>query len=134
VLDSGSLTDEPDSDASDSARPVGEDVVVLGSQSTDGKSVPVVRLRDGQVELGKVQALEEGKPIAGEVVKLTPRQESPRVCDVEVQYRPPSARRAARREEGPARERGGPPQVATDEYRKNWDVIWARPKKGALPS
>jgi hypothetical protein len=124
-------SDSAPSDASGAAS--GEDVVLLGQELPDGKSVGVVRLREGQVELGRVQPLEEGKPVLGEVVKLTPRANAPRVCDVDVQYSPrPSAPRVA--SAAPRRELGGPPQVATDEYRKNWDVIWARGKKPAQPS
>jgi len=114
--------------------PQGDDVVVLGSELPGGRGVGVVRLREGNVELGRVQPMEEGKPIVGEVVKLTPRADSPRVCDVEVQYTPKqAARRApATSDQASSRERSGPPQVATDDYRRNWDLIWAQ-KKG-LPS
>lgn len=120
------MSDEADTDAAPA-----EDVVVLGAESPDGKSVGVVRLREGQVEIGKVQPLEEGKPIVGEVVKLTPRPEAPRVCDVEVQYRPATAAKVEPRGTGeaPPRARVGPPQVATDEYRRNWEAIWAPSKK-----
>ncbi|GMV14789.1 MAG: hypothetical protein HS104_33655 [Polyangiaceae bacterium] len=120
------MTDEADTDAAPS-----EDVVVLGSESPDGKSVGVVRLREGQVEIGKVQPLEEGKPIVGEVVKLTPRAEAPRICDVEVQYKPTPVAKASpqRTDAAPPRTRGGPPQVASDEYRRNWEAIWAPGKK-----
>jgi hypothetical protein len=142
------VTDDSDSDTTEqpSAAPVAsggvpaaDDVVVLGSESADGKSVGVVRLREGQIEIGRVQPLEEGRPIVGEVVKLTPRVESPRVCDVEVQYKPSSTATAREaREVGseprPTRARSGPAQVASDEYRRNWDVIWARKKKPTQPS
>lgn len=111
---------------------MGDDVVVLGASSADGKSVGVLRLREGQVELGRVQPMEEGKPILGEVVKLKPRPESPRVCDVEVQYTPVRASEPALPPR--ARSSSGPPQVATDEYRNNWDVIWAHRKKSSAPS
>ncbi|MBK7579635.1 MAG: hypothetical protein IPI67_05440 [Myxococcales bacterium] len=112
--------------------PVADDVVLLGNQSADGKSIGVVRLRDGNVEVGKVQPLEEGKPIIGEVVKLTPRADAPRVCDVEVAYKPPamSAGPSTKDEMPTARTTSGPPQVATDGYRRNWDAIWARKKPG----
>ncbi len=112
----------------------GDDVVVLGSELPDGKGVGVVRLREGNVELGRVQPMEEGKPILGEVVKLTPRSDSPRVCDVEVQYTPKHVRKRASAAPAPATaaSRSGPPQVATDDYRRNWDAIWAQKK--TLPS
>lgn len=121
--ESNTKSSEPD--------PAGQDVVVLGAESSDGKGVPVVRLREGQLEVGRVEPLEEGKPILGEVVKLTPRAEAPRVCDVEVQYTPPAVRRARASSNAsePPRPVSGPPQVATDEYRKNWDAIWAQKKK-----
>ncbi len=109
---------------------------MLGAQLPDGKGVGVVRLREGQVEVGRVQPMEEGKPILGEVVKLKPRPDSPRVCDVEVQYTPSRASdpTAASAPAERARVSSGPPQVASDEYRNGWDVIWAHKKKPSAPS
>ncbi len=132
------MSDDTDTEAEagPASAPVPDDVVVLGAESPDGKSVGVVRLREGQVEIGKVQPLEEGKPIVGEVVKLTPRPDAPRVCDVEVQYKPSVTAKPAARpsDEALPRARSGPPQVATDEYRRNWDLIWAQGKKPSQPS
>ena len=91
------------------------DVVLLHSATDDGKGVRVLRARQGRLEAGEVRALREGTPITdGEVVKLTPRPESPRLCDVEV----------AVRVEGPARTTLGPAQIATESYRTNWDRIF----------
>ncbi len=110
---------EPNSDAGD--------VVVLGDTAADGKSVGVVRFRGGGVEVGRVAPLEEGRPIVGEVVKLTPRAETPRVCDVTVEYSPSETRTAPERI---AATRHGPAQVASAAYRENWDRIWAKKDPG----
>lgn len=90
-----------------------EDVVLLHGPTDDGAGVRVLRAREGRIEAGVVRPLEEGKPIAqGEVVKLTPRQGAPALCDVEVQYAPPA--------------RSKPVQVATKAYRDSWERIFER--------
>lgn len=92
-----------------------EDVVVLGPPTADGSGVHVLRARDERVEAGELRAVEEGKPITGELVSLQPRKENPRVCDVKESWRPPSP---------PAQGKKGPAQVATKEYRENWDTVF----------
>jgi hypothetical protein len=96
-----------------------EDFVVLGPKTSDGAGVGVLRFREGQVETGVVRPMEHGKPIVGEVVSLKPRPELPVVCDVKVEL--DASPKAA--------SRGGPPQVATDKYRRGWDAIYKRKKK-----
>ncbi|MGC4064550.1 MAG: hypothetical protein QM784_07890 [Polyangiaceae bacterium] len=65
-----------------------------------------------------------GKPITGEVVRLSPRQESPLLCNVHVEYAPEPSSRATS---------AGPAQVATDRYRQNWDQIFGK-KSDSHPS
>ena len=110
---------EPAAPASVAEKPPagGEDVVVITGRRPNGDGMGVVRFREGNVEVGAVQPLKEGKPIVGELVRLHPRRESPMVCDVEVELdaRPPRERSSP-----------GPAQVATEAYRNNWDAIWAK--------
>ncbi len=101
------------------AAPAKEDFVVLGPKTSDGAGVGVLRFREGQVETGVVRPMEHGKPIAGQVVRLKPRPELPVVCDVDVELDATPK----------VTSRGGPPQVATDEYRRGWDAIYKRKKK-----
>jgi hypothetical protein len=89
-----------------------KDIVVLGGPTDDGKGTRVVRLKEESISVGEVRALEEGKPITGEVVKLTPVQE--RVCSVETLYAPPQESRSTNK----------PAQVANNAYRKGWDAIF----------
>ena len=110
--------------ATDEAKGGAEDVVLLGDRTADGKGVDVLRLRRGQMEIGAVRPVEEGKPLSGEVVKLHPREGSPRICDVEVQLSDKELRSLS-----PGTGRGGPPQVASASYRKNWDAIWKRRRR-----
>jgi hypothetical protein len=100
------------------------DVVLLGGPTDDGEGVRVLRAREERVELGEVRPMKEGKPIAGEVVKLVPRAKSPRVCDVEV-----LAKVSAPASPSPARV--GPAQVATHEYRESWERIFGGDEKRA---
>jgi hypothetical protein len=88
------------------------DVVVLAGPTEDGKGANVLRVRPGHLEAGEVRPLEHGKPIAGEVVRLKPREDAPAICNVEVLH------------EGPPRRSTKPPQVASTAYRKNWDAIF----------
>jgi hypothetical protein len=109
----------------------GPDVALVHRVTPDG-TVHVIRRRGDQLEAGALQPLREGAPIQGEVLSLRPRENFPLLCDVDVLYSPPAAAKpAAAPAPRPAR-RKGPAQVATDEYRDNWDSIWSRKKSDAL--
>jgi hypothetical protein len=92
-----------------------EDVALVYGVSDDGGGLDILRRRQGRFEAGTVRPLEEGKPIRGEVVRLKPRKHSPLVCDVESEFSAELTR---------AGTSNGPAQVATDQYRKNWDAIY----------
>lgn len=117
-----------------SSAPPGRDTVLIHGISEDGQSLAVLRAREDRVEAGVVRPVREGEAILGELVRLKPRPELPLVCDVEVELpsRLPAAAQPARPSE-PRRARlshGGPPQVATDSYRANWDAIWSKKPSG----
>ncbi len=101
------------------------DVVFLHSPTEDGDGVRVVRARQGKMEVGEVRPVADGKPLRGEMIRLTPREGAPRVCDVKVEYAPTHDARGD--------DAKGPAQVATPRYRSNWDAIFgdggAPPKK-----
>lgn len=115
-----------------------KDLVLIHGRTKDGSGLGVLRARDERLEIGTMRPLEEGKPIHGEVVKLTPRPEMPLLFDAETQF---SALSALSGPEAPTAETDaapqsrelaaaagvGPPQVASEAYRKNWDAIWKRP-------
>jgi hypothetical protein len=112
------------------------DVALIHGVTSDGRGVQILRARENRLELGVIRPLREGVPISGEVVKLRPRENCPMLCDVEVELKaaePASDRQVpAALAESPAA-RSGPAQVATEEYRKNWDAIWSRsPAKAKL--
>ncbi len=91
-----------------------EDVALLYSQSEDGRSYGIVRRRHDEIQIGTLRALEEGKPIHGELVSLRPREDSPVLFDVETEHAT-----------APGRKTSGPPKIATREYRDGWDSIWS---------
>ncbi|HKQ68585.1 MAG TPA: hypothetical protein VJT73_04565 [Polyangiaceae bacterium] len=99
------------------------DVALLYAPTDDGKGMRVLRSRGGAVEVGEVRPTKDGQPIhSGEVVRLTQRADAPCVCDVEVLYEAPLRDDVAGREAAPVAEVSGrPAQVATDDYRENWD-------------
>jgi hypothetical protein len=107
--------------AETSAHGKSEDVALVYGVSDDGHGLDIIRKREGRLEAGTVRPLEQGKPIHGEVVRLKPRQNSPLVCDVEVDVPAPTS--TATRSEARSTSQG-PAQVATEKYRKNWDAIY----------
>lgn len=94
----------------DEPEPKHEDIVILHSPTEDGEGARVLRAREGRVEAGEVRPMKEGKPIAGEVVTLKPREGQPWLCDVKVDYAPP-----------PKAATHKPAQVATHAYRESWE-------------
>ena len=110
------------------------DVAFLYAPTADGKGARVLRARDGSLESGEVRPVKDGQPInRGEVVKLTPRAGAPCLCDVEVlhaQAPTDSPGQAAASDDAAALPTGeasaGPAQVATEDYRMNWDRIFGR--------
>ena len=113
------------------------DVALLYAPTDDGKGARVLRARDGLLETGEVRPVKDGQPInRGEMVKLTPRAGAPCVCDVEVLHEqtPALATAQVSASEDVAKaalgEGGGrPAQVATEDYRENWDRIFGRRMK-----
>ena len=110
------MTDDAGSGSKDA--PPKNDVVMLGPPTADGGGVHVLRARNEQLEAGELRSIKEGKPIVGEIVSLEPRPDNPRICDVRESYRPSA-------EGGPKK---GPAQVATKEYRDNWDEVFGKKK------
>ncbi len=107
-----------------------EDVVLLAGPTADQRGVMVLRKRDDRVELGEVRPVEQGKSLAGDLVKLVPRANQPRICDVETTFsaeeRLAMAGKAERGTDRMVTRRAhqGPPQVATQRYRDNWSTIY----------
>lgn len=120
----------PSEDSNSTASTGANDVLLVRGVSEDGQGLAVLRQREDRLEHGVVHALENGKPIHGEVVRLKPRPECPLVCDVEVAVPRPQAQ--AGPGEASAGARKGPAQVASARYRENWDAIWKRPSKPEL--
>jgi hypothetical protein len=97
--------------------PTSEDVAFIHSATEDGEGARILRLRKGKVEAAEVRPAKEGQPLnRHELVRLHPRQHTPRICDVEVLY----AKEQEECESG-----SGPARVSTRAYRKNWDRIFA---------
>ena len=106
------------------------DVALVHHVAPDG-TVHVIRRRGDQLEAGALSPLREGAPIQGEVLSLRPRENCPLLCDVDVLYKPPAAK-PTDKAAAPRARRKGPAQVATNDYRDNWDSIWSRKKTDAL--
>jgi hypothetical protein len=102
------------------------DVALILHPTEDNEGLQILRQRshDRPLEMGTLRPLREGRPIDGEVISLRPRKDMPLLCDVKVELDDP--RRGTS---------DGPPQVATDGYRRGWEAIWGRaPAAGAKPN
>lgn len=100
-----------------------KDLVLVHAPAPDGKGVSVLRAREERLEAGILRPLEEGKPIHGEVVKLTPRADLPLLFDAETQVSTGETKPEPNSE---PRRGSGPAQVSTATYRKGWDAIFGR--------
>lgn len=119
--------DEPAKPASPAASP-SPDIALIHGVTPDGEGLHILRARDNRVELGALRPLREGAPITGEVVTLRPRPNTPALCDVEVHVKAPQLPATDDRQvPRAALSHPGPAQVATEDYRRNWDAIWSRP-------
>jgi hypothetical protein len=98
-----------------------KDVVLLGPPTKDGAGLHVLRARDERIELGELRALQEGRPITGEIVTLAPREGNPHICDVKESFAPPSQAK-------------GPAKVATSAYRQGWDDIFGTKSSPSDPT
>ncbi len=108
--------------------PPKEDVVFVHSPSESGEGYRVIRKRDTTIEVGEIRAVQEGRPLHGDVVRLKPREDNQRLFDVEVLMS-----REELRSKG-ALGHAGPAQVATDAYRENWEAIFGARRARELPS
>ena len=95
------------------------DVALVLDQTEDRAGYRILRHRraSDEIELGSIVPLEEGRPIQGEVVSLTRREDVPFLYDVETELPDP-----VNRERRPVSQ--GPAQVATEDYRRGWEAIW----------
>ncbi len=90
-------------------------MALLYAPTDDEKGARFVRARNGQLQAGEVRPLGEGQSLSGqELVRMHPRAGMPNLCDVEVIH---PAEKAMRDTQGPA-------QVASERYRKNWEVTF----------
>ena len=110
----GSRMSDDDSTADD------QDVVVLRGPTDDGEGVSVLRARNGSVESAELRAVKQGASIEGaELIRLLPRQGSPVVWNVRVEY----DGRASSQHAGPAK-------VSSRAYRRGWDAIFGEEVDG----
>ncbi len=117
-----------------SEAPKVRDRLFIHSASESGESAQVVRLRGDQLELGEVRPLREGQPLHGEMVKLSPVAEQPRLFDVEVLADPRALVKSEANSQLPSKApadsatevtaRKGPAKVASDAYRAGWEAIF----------
>ncbi len=98
--------------------------MLLGPPTADGGGVHVIRARDERIETGELRALQQGRPIVGDIVTLRPRESNPRVCDVTDSFSAPTAQLGHK----------GPAKVATNAYRDGWDEIFGEKPKAPSPA
>ncbi|HHH11555.1 MAG TPA: hypothetical protein ENK23_05715 [Sorangium sp.] len=89
-----------------------DQMVVFGRNATDD-SLHVLRQRNQRLELGKLHALRQGRPINGEVVRLSRHADNSPVYDVDVLLKAPATATGK-----------GPARVNSMPFRTGWDVIF----------
>jgi hypothetical protein len=102
-----------------------KDLALVYAPTEDGDGYRILRQRrgSGRVEAGELRPMRSGHAIVGEVLKLRQRKESPFLFDAETDE---ELSTAVAPEPAPAPTAGGPPQVATERYRRGWDATWGR--------
>jgi hypothetical protein len=103
------------------------DVALIFDRTEDAEGYRVLRRRAAasEIEMGTIRPLKEGRPIDGEVLSLSARQDVPFLYDVKTELPDPRA--------GSRPTSDGPPQIATEEYRRGWEAIWGA-GKGERPN
>lgn len=117
IVTSPSESAETTAQGASASAPDHDDVALIHGRTDDGQGLKILRRRQNRLEIGAVVPLVPGKPIVGEVVRLEPRKESPLLCNVHVEYTPPSDARPTS---------AGPAQVSSERYRENWDQIFGK--------
>lgn len=98
-------------------RPPAGDIALVVGKDGDGLHILRRRSEEAPIEAGLLRPMREGKPIQGEVVSLTQREDLPMVFDVKSEFTNGLAT-----DERPSGD--GPAQVASEAYRKGWDAVW----------
>jgi hypothetical protein len=116
----------PDGSEAEGQRSDGDVAMVL-DRTEDAEGYRVLRHRgaENRVELGTMRPLKEGRPIDGEVISLSAREDLPFLYDVKTELADPNPGRRFTSD--------GPAQIATDEYRRGWEAIWG-PQTGDKPN
>ena len=101
------------------------DVALLYAPTDDGKGSRILRSRDGNLEAGEVRPVKEGQSSqGGELVRLEPRADTPSICDVHVLHEARRPESSAPPSSPVSEPTGRPAQVATEDYRLNWDRVF----------
>jgi hypothetical protein len=126
--------------AADEPKGKPDDVLFVHSPCEQGDGFRVIRKRADTIEIGEIRTLKEGRPVHGEVVKLTQRAEHEQFFDVSVllpalpEGGAAQGAQAAQAAQAAQGERSGPAQVATDAYRANWDTIFGARSGSSEPN
>jgi hypothetical protein len=115
--------------ADDAPPPPKQDLLFVHSPTESGDGLRVIRKRDEGIEVGELRAVQEGKPLHGDLVKLTPRKEHDRLFDVEVLVSRQETQHAPE-----PRQHGRPAMVANTAYRQNWEAIFGEREEPGLPN
>ena len=94
------------------------DVALVFDRTEDAGGYKILRRRAAasDIEMGTIRPLKEGRPIDGEVLSLTAREDMPFLYNVKTELPDPHASTRPTSD--------GPPQIATEEYRRGWEAIW----------
>jgi hypothetical protein len=110
--------------------PKPQDIILLHGRTEDGEGYRAIRSREERLELSELRPLREGKPLgSAEVIRLVPREESPILWDVEVQYCGKEG--SSGQIDGNRENHAGPARVTGESYRRNWENIFGEVTGGS---
>jgi hypothetical protein len=97
------------------------DLMLLHSAAANGEAIHALRSRPGRLDLAELRPLKNGQDVShSEVVNLKPHKDMPNLCDVDVLYSPKK-----NDSEKTLSNHAGPPAIATEAYRKNWNRVFS---------
>ncbi len=100
------------------------DLIYIGGATERGDAYQILRATRQGLEVGELRPTKEGEPVQGELVRLTKLPQSDRLFEAEVLLPDPRDKRHGH----------GPPQVATEAWRNNWEAIFGSRTKTELPN
>jgi hypothetical protein len=112
-----------------------EETVLISGFDARTKEVTVLKPAADGVEAAVLRPALEGRPLTGDLVRLTPRPDFPLLAGLKTvlrhpDHRPPGDDAAPPRAASRSLPHQGPPRVSSEAYRRGWEAVFGR-REGA---